>query len=298
MRQKFFRCLCSDSQQSQAPSRRLRGLFSALLLILVLMPGCAGLQLRSTSPESSSGAPAKDFEQGELLVSSKDFRVEFSDWLRRNSGQRFSRIAKEVQSQINENGMIFYADVRDLPRRDKTYRSLELPDKRRLLFDVSQASEGPCGQLFVPVAVVDMNEGLPVLLTNQGQVALPKNLKNLYFEKTFVRRSEAEPARVFIRPGSDWPWNVLPEGNGLVWKFDIRASVQDNWWRRLARRFRDLRDERPFVAVRITEESLVVEGNERSLIPGQYEQVQPQVEGTLRASYRPRSVLIDVGNCH
>lgn len=241
--------------------------------------------------------PPENLQKNEVLVLTEDFRQNFSSWLRLNANQRFSRIAKEVQKQIDENGMIFYADIRDLPQRDSAYRFLELTNGEKLLFDAGQASEGPCGQLYAPVAVVDFESGAPVLLTSAGRMTLPKDFKGLYFEKTFVRRSEAEPARILYRPKTEWPWNALPEGDGLLWKYEIRASVQDNWWKKLARRFRDLRDERPFVAVRITENSLTVEANEKQLIPGQYEQVASPTEGTLRASYRPRSVLVDIGSC-
>jgi hypothetical protein len=137
-----------------------------------------------------------------------------------------------------------------------------------------------------------------VVLTSQGKVTIPKDATGLYFEKSFVRRSDGEAPRIVFRPTTDWPWNVLPDGQGLLWRYYLHASVQDDWWKRVARKFRDLRDERPFVAIRITDNALTVESNERQLVPGQYEQVQPMIEGTLRASYRPKSVLVEVSSCH
>lgn len=251
----------------------------------------------TTAQRTKSLSPPANLQESELVVQTEDFRTELSSWLRNNARQKYSRIAKEVQKNIDDKGIIFYVDIKDLPARDSAYHYFQMKDGRRLLFNVENASEGPCGQLFVPAAVVDFENGLPVLLTSKGRVTVPNETPGLYFEKTFVRKSEGETPKSIFRPTADWPWNVLPDAQGLIWKYDIRASVQDDWWRRLARRFRDLRDERPFVAVRITDNSLTVESNDRQLIPGQYEQVEPMIEGTLRASYRPRSILVEVSSC-
>jgi len=71
-------------------------------------------------------------------------------------------------------------------------------------------------------------------------------------------------------------------------------SLMADWWRRLQRRFRDLRDERPFMLVRISDSAFQVETFEKALIPGQYEQTPSQQEGLLRYVYRPRGVTVDI----
>lgn len=273
--------------------------------ILILSLGCAHNQKKSSVSSPTKNAHAsgiespKDLGQNEAIVLAEDFRTPLAEWSRKHPQATYAKLAQQVQKLIKTYGVIYYVNIKDLAPRDEKFLYFTLKDGTKLLFDTTNGSDGPCGEYYVPVSVAGFEKGRIKLLTTHGPMTLPQNPKGIYFEKTLVRKSgESSPTTFFI-PNSELPWSVSPDAKYVGWKYDVRMSLVESWWRGLTRRLRDLREERPFVLIRITQENFVVETYYRALTPGQYEQVQADTDGILRYSFKPRGVTVDLSpGCH
>ncbi len=178
------------------------------------------------------------------------------------------------------------------------YKFLTLESGRDLYFSITNAFEGPGGEQFTKVSVMGFENGNPIILTSEGPIVV----KGLKLEKTLLRKTSTDFNGVVIyRPRPEPPWNVTNDGKAILWQYDLKQSLLTNWWQRLARRYRELREERPFVVIRITESSFVVESYEKILLPAAYDQVDPQVPDDpylMRRIYKPRGIVVDyLGAC-
>jgi hypothetical protein len=270
-----------------------------LIAILFLCFACTHNQKKPTvsgRPEPSLAKPSevpKDLAENEAVVLTEDFRVPLLDWMKRNPRANYAKLAKEIQKYIKTHGLIYYVNIKELEERDNKFQRLALKDGTTLLFDTATGSEGPCGEYFVPVSVAGFSDGRIIFLTSHGPKTLERDTKGLLLERTIIHRFPGESVTFYL-PTSDIPWNVSTDGKYVAWKYDLKMSLVENWWRTVVRRFRDLREERPFALIRISQGDFVVETNERALGPGQYEQVPSDVEGVLRYAYKPRGVSADV----
>lgn len=235
---------------------------------------------------------------GQLKAVADDFRDELTHWVEKNSGASYAKVAKEAQKHVNKSGLIYLVDVKSLEGRYSGYKSLALPDGRDINFSTANAFEGTCGELFVKVSVMGFEKGRPILLTTEG----PKTVPGLILEKTLLRKSEEDTEGTIVyRPQAEAPWNVSPDGKNIIWQYDLKQSLLLKWWQKLARRYRELREERPYIAVRISDEKFVVETYEKTLLPAAYEQLNPNKKDDpylIRRLYKPRGIVVDFeGKC-
>ncbi len=279
----------------------LKNMWVSILFVSFIVAGCASLKRTSTVPPGVNPLPPVEaptvndlpLPEGQWKVESQDFRPELTRWVEKNTKATYTKVAQEAQRQINKNGLIYIVDVKNLAEKYFGYKSLTLPNGHDIHFSTANSFEGTCGEKYVKVSVMGFENGLPILLTNDG----PKTVKGLTLEKTLLRRSEADTTGVILyRPQAEPPWNIAPDGKSLIWQYDLKQSLLLQWWQKLARRYRELREERPYIAVRITEDKFVVETYEKTLLPAAYEQVNPNQKDDpylIRRVYKPKGIVVD-----
>ena len=285
-----------------------------IIAILIFSAACSHGPRRppTEAPESSTGSLAvdspaamtsqqapSDLIASESLVLAEDIRPYLYDWVRKNGNTSYARLAKEAQRLVGKYGLLYWVDISGLEKRDDRFRQLNVAKGESLVFNMAGGIVGPCGAHFVYVSVLGFDSTGIIVMTNRGPKVIPKTLAQPHFQGTEIRVSPEAAPLTLMRPSQDVPWNVSPDGRQLLWQYDLKMSLLENWWKKVVRRFRDLRDERPFLLVKISEAGFTVESNERALSPGQYEQVQSGIDGVLRRAYKPRSVLVDINSaCH
>lgn len=286
-----------------------------LIFVVVFVFGCASWKktpepptqpdTTNTSapqpPYSVTDAPAFDLPlpDGEWKAIAHDFRPELATWSEKNSNANYSKVAKQAQKFIDSFGLIFQVNVKDLASKFAGYKSLSSPNGQIVHFSTTKTSSGTCGESFVSVSVLGFENGQPIVLTNYG----PKTVDGLKLNTLIIRNSEAEENKLTLyRPEAAAPWNIGPDGKSIFWQYDLRQSVMLKWWQKLARRYRELREERPYAIVRINKEKFIVETSDKSLLPPAYEQVnpnQPQSPHLIRRVYKPRQIVVDYdGPCN
>lgn len=248
---------------------------------------------KSSEPPDVPLKPDAPLPEDKLKATVGDIRGPLVEWLRKTKKVSYARLAQQAQKLIDQNGVPYLVDIKELPSKVESYKTMILPDGRELYISTANSYEGACGEQFVKLSVLRFENGLPVISTNQGPVVA----KDIYLEKTVVKKSIYDPEGVVIfRPHADGPWNVTSTGDGIVWQFDLKQSLLEEWWRRLQRKYRDLREERPFIVISITTKGFRVETYEKNLLPGQYEQASPEIKDApylRRRIYKPKGTVVD-----
>lgn len=293
-----------------------RTLVIVMSFLVFLQLGCAAFPIKSNRSKSPTaeqkntqhkGGPLKLSEEppeppqkedlplpaDALKAEHFDFRPELMKWAERARNATYKKVALEAQKLIKKNGLLYTVDVKTLLPKTEGYKAHKLEDGRELLISTANAFEGTCGELFVKISVLSFKDGNPVVLTNQG----PLIVKGLLLEKTLVRKSESDNSgTILYRPRAEAPWNVTNDGKALIWQYDLKQALIMSWWQKLTRRYRELREERPFLAIRITDSDFIVETYEKILLPAAYEQVNPNTPddpNLIRRIYKPKSIAVD-----
>jgi hypothetical protein len=238
-------------------------------------------------PLAAPAAPAVEIERA--FHAGDDLKRLISRWIREHSDADFDEVARTANRYMREVGFPLVLNVAGLiPPGANQFRmkagiqTFTFASGRELSPDVEV-----CGERFLRIPGRFIGNEQAVLMDRDQE--FPFSLQGFKREKFKVWNHKKLVSTLFA-PDPSEPIGVAANGTAVYLKFPLDDGPTAPWWVRMARQQPALLDEDPYLAIRVSKNSLYFDENLEHLPPQDFD-VEVRKDGTLRWAFANGMVL-------